>query len=188
MSEHLSKRENTWTTLSENLEFENGWFSVKTYKTLNPSGQPTDYGLIHFKYRAIGIVPYEEGYIWMVGQSRFAIDRYSWEIPEGGCPVGEDPLDTAHRELEEETGIRADAISPLFEMHVSNSITDEWGQVFLATGLSHGANKLEDSEDISVAKIHVDELYQKVEAGEITDSLTVTAIYKIMLMKLLGEL
>lgn len=73
-------------------------------------------------------------------------------------------------------------------MHISNSITDEWGQVFLATGLKHGAPNLESSEDIALAKVPIEDTYNQVEEGKITDSLTVTAIYKIMLMKSLGQL
>jgi len=158
------------------------------YKTTNPAGAPADYGVVRFKNRAIGIVPYENGHVWMVGQTRFALGRYSWEIPEGGCPESENPEITARRELREETGISAQSLTPLFQVHLSNSVTDEWGVVFLAQGLSFGASALEDSEDISVRKVPLDDLYTYVERGEITDSLTVTAIYKLKLMQASGQL
>jgi len=179
---------NPWKIHSQTPVFENPWLSLIDYKTTNPAGQPADYGVVRFKNRAIGVVPYEDGYIWMVGQTRFAIDSYSWEIPEGGCPQDEEPIVCAQRELREETGITAKNLTPLFNVHLSNSVTDEWGQVFLARGLSFGTQSLEDSEDISVKKFHLDKLYDYVEAGAIMDNLSVTAIYKLKLMASLGQL
>ncbi len=179
---------NPWKIHKETSIFENPWLHLIDYKTTNPAGRPADYGVVRFKNKAVGVVPYENGYVWMVGQTRFALGRYSWEIPEGGCPKGENPEECARRELKEETGISAAQLSPLFKVHLSNSVTDETGIVYLARGLSFGPQALEDSEDISVQKFHLDALYDYVEAGEITDSLSVTAIYKLKLMQAAGTL
>jgi len=181
---------NPWVKHSSETEFENNWITVQNYDVTNPADNKTAYGVVRFKNRAVGVVPYEDGYIWMVGQTRFALGEYHWEIPEGGVPIatGESMKAAGRRELAEETGLRAETLTPLFQVHLSNSVTDEWGQVFLATGLRQGEDDLEDSEDITVLKISLDEAYDAVESGNITDSLTVTAVYKLKLMQAMGEL
>lgn len=179
---------NPWRIRASDVKMETPWLRVKLYDVINPAGEACEYGVAHFKNKAIGVVPYAQGHIWMVGQTRFTLNQYSWEIVEGGCPAGETPHGTAIRELKEEAGITAQNLTPLFEMHLSNSCTDEWGQVFLATGLSFGEQELENSEDITLRKFSLDEVYAYVEAGEITDSLTVTTIYKLMLMRAQGSL
>ncbi|MDW3645993.1 MAG: NUDIX hydrolase [Bacteroidia bacterium] len=179
---------NPWKTLSSKIIYDNPWIKVQEDQVLNPSGKPGIYGTIHFKNQAVGVVPYEDGYIWMVGQYRYPLDIYSWEIPEGGGLWDENPLDTAKRELQEETGLRADRYEKLLEMHISNSVTDEWGIVYLAQGLKEGEANPEEDEDIRVEKMSLDYVYGEVEAGKITDSLTVAAIYKLMLLKAQGKL
>jgi len=179
---------NPWKIHSKESHFDTPWVRADMYQTTSPAGAPYEYGYIHFKNKAVGVVAYENGFVWLVGQTRFPLRAYSWEIIEGGCPEGEDPFNAATRELKEETGITADAMVPLFDIHLSNASTDEWGRVYLATGLHFGESELEDTEDITVLKISLDDLYKHVEAGDITDSLTVSATYKMMLMRALGEL
>lgn len=179
---------NPWTKLSSKVIYSNPWIKVQEDQVLNPSGNPGIYGTVHFKNQAVGVVPYEDGYIWMVGQYRYPLDSYSWEIPEGGGPWGEDPLNTAKRELKEETGLVAKNYAPLFEMHISNSVSDEWGIVYLATELTQGEAHPEEDEELLVKKMKLDEVLQEVEAGKITDSLTVTAIFKLKLLQLQGKL
>ncbi len=177
-----------WHIKSSQKVYDNPWISVTDHKVVNPAGQDGQYGVVHYKNRAIGVVPYENGYLWLVGQTRFPLDRYSREIPEGGCPIDEDPEDCARRELTEETGLIATTLKPLFQMHLSNSVSDEWGIVYLATGLTQGAAAPEATEDITTEKISLEQFYDDVEAGLITDSLSVAACYKLMLMKSRGEL
>ena len=183
-----SSQKNPWTTLNSNEKYNNPWIRVTEHKVLNPAGNPGIYGTVHFKNDAIGVVPYQDGYIWMVGQYRFVLEAYSWEIPEGGSPRGESPEETAIRELKEETGLVAQHLTPILEMHLSNSVSDEWGIVYLATGLTQQEAEPEDTEELKVQKIKLEEVYAAVERREITDSLTVGAIYKLMLMKQMGEL
>lgn len=177
-----------WREHSREVKFENPWLRIDECRVIDPSGLPHNYGLVHFKNRAVGIIPYAEGHIWLVGQSRFAMDAYSWEIPAGGCTKGETLLDTARKELREETGIHAEGFTPLCEFHLSNSVTDETGILYLATGLTAGENALESTEDISLQKISLDDAYAAVEAGEITQAISIMAIYKLKLMRALGEL
>jgi len=150
--------------------------------------QALHYGVVRMANRAVGVIPYEDGYIWLVGQTRYALDIYSWEIPEGGVPKDENMRDAALRELKEETGLTAAKLTHLFDLHTSNSITDEWGQVFLGTDLTQGEAELEPTEDITQVKISLEDAYTHVEAGNITDAISVAAIYKLRLMQCLGEL
>lgn len=179
---------NPWQTLSSQLIYHNPWIKVVENQVINPSGKPGIYGVVHFHGNAVGVVPYEAGYIWMVGQYRYPLNRYSWEIPEGGSPPDEDPLATAQRELKEETGLIAAQYEPLFEMHLSNSVSTEWGIVYLATGFTQGESAPEETEQLQVKKMSLEEVFQLVEERQITDSLTVAAIYKLMWMKASGKL
>jgi len=184
----LPKNPYLWREKSRQAKFENPWIRLDECAVTDPSGLPHNYGLVHFKNRAVGIIPYEDGHIWLVGQSRFAMMAYSWEIPAGGCPEGETLLGTARKELREETGMGAQNFTPLSKFHLSNSVTNETGILYLATGLSAGQNALESTEDISLHKLSLDDAYAAVEAGEITQAISIMAIYKLMLMRELGEL
>lgn len=179
---------NPWQTLSGQAIYENNWIQVTEFQVLNPVGNLGIYGVVHFKNFAIGIVPYKDGYIWLVGQYRYPLKRYSWEIIEGGGNTAISPIESASRELKEETGMTAETYTPILEMHLSNSVTDEWGIVYLATGLTDGEAEPEETEQLQVRKVTLEQAYQEVEAGEITDSLSVAAIYKLMLMKMQGKL
>ncbi|MEM9934541.1 MAG: NUDIX hydrolase [Bacteroidota bacterium] len=181
-------QENPWKTLSQNTKYDNNWIKVTEFQVLNPAGREGIYGVVHFKNQAVGVVPYENGEIWMVGQYRYPLEEYSWEIPEGGSPLGEDPLTTAVRELKEETGLVAETYQPILEMNLSNSVSDEWGVVYLATGLRQEEAEPEETEQLYIRKIPLEEVYKRVESREIKDSLTVAAIYKLMLMKNMGQL
>lgn len=166
-----------WKTLTSNTVYENPWIRVDHREVLNPSGEPGIYGVVHFKGRAVGVVALDDqGYIWLVGQTRYTLDSYCWEIPEGGVPAEEDLLEGAKRELLEETGITAQHWQPLLQLHTSNSITDEVAQVYLATGLSQGEADPESTEDITAERIHLDEAIERVMSGEITDAITVAAL------------
>jgi len=184
-----SSFDNPWKILGERKIYDNPWISVTEYAVLNPAGNKGIYGKVHFKNYAVGVVPLDEHHqITLVGQYRFTLNQYSWEIPEGGCPEGEDPLDAAKRELLEETGLVAARWDLLFTQHLSNSVTDEYGYAYLARDLQQCDAKPEETEKLMIKKVSVEEAYKMVEAGEITDSLTVAAIFKIKLLFCSGEL
>lgn len=169
--------------------YDNPWISVTEYQVINPSGNQGIYGKVHFKNKAIGIVPLDEHQnIYLVGQYRFPLSQYSWEIPEGGGPLDEDPLDAAKRELEEETGLYAEEWSVLQEAHLSNSISDEHSIIYLARDLRQGTASPEETEKLQAKKVPFSEAYKMLTEGRITDSVTVMAIMKVKLLMLEGRL
>jgi ADP-ribose pyrophosphatase len=175
--------DNPWQVTSQTDIYDNAWINLTEYQVINPSGNPGIYGKVHFKNRAIGIVPLDaELNTYLVGQYRFALSEYSWEIPEGGGPLADEPLDAAKRELLEETGLTAAHWTEIQRMHLSNSVTDELCIIYVATGLEQLEAEPEDTEQLLVKKIPFDEVYQMVCKGQITDSVTVAAILKVKLM------
>ncbi|MBL7782273.1 MAG: NUDIX hydrolase [Saprospiraceae bacterium] len=170
---------NPWKTLSIEEPYKNPWIRISHRQVTNPSGGPGIYGVVHFKNVAVGIVPLDrEGYTWLVGQYRYTLEQYSWEIPEGGAPQGTSTLASAQRELLEETGITAQKWIPLLELHTSNSVTDEYGVAYVAQELSFGEAEPEDTEDLHVRRVPFQEAVDMVLRGDITDALSMVAILK----------
>jgi 8-oxo-dGTP pyrophosphatase MutT (NUDIX family) len=181
---------NPWTTLTSETKYDNKWITVTEHQVLNPAGGKGIYGKVHFKNRAIGIIPLDtEGNTWLVGQYRYTLNEWSWEIPEGGSPMEENILISAQRELKEETGLTASQWQLLMRFHTSNSVTDEVGYVFLAEDLEEGTNQLEETEaDLVVKKLPFSEALQMVLEGQITDSMSVAGILKVALTKKVAAL
>ncbi len=174
---------NDWQTLTNKTVYENPWLEIQHHEVINPSGNEGIYGVVHFKNLAIGIVPLDEnGNTWIVGQYRYPLKQYSWELPEGGGPMEDFPVDSAKRELKEEVGITAVKWTKLMEIHTSNSVTDEHAIVFIAQNLTFGETEHEDTEDIAIRKLHFSELVEMVMNGEITDSITIAAVLKLQRM------
>lgn len=185
----MDTTKNNWTIHSKELRYDNNWISVFHHEGLNPAGTPGIYGVVHFKNRAIGIVALDENeQIYLIGQHRFPLDRYSWEIPEGGGPLTEAPVLAAQRELLEEAGLMAEHWEEIIHMDISNSVSDEECVVFLARGLTQHTPEPEETEQLAVKKVSLQEAYDMVKRFEIRDSITVAAIQKVMLMRYEGSL
>lgn len=170
---------NPWKTLSTRDMYDNPWIRVTESQVLNPGGGNGIYGVVHFKNTAIGIVPVDEqGYTWLVGQYRYALNEYTWEIPEGGGPANVDALESAKRELKEETGFTAQDWTMIARIHTSNSVCNEEGFLFLARQLTPGDSQPEETEELTVRKLHLREAVQMVMDNRITDSMSIAGILK----------
>jgi 8-oxo-dGTP pyrophosphatase MutT (NUDIX family) len=185
----MNEHRNPWTVLAQRVIYENPWIGLTEYEVINPGGGKGIYGKVRFKSLAIGILPLDDqGNIWLVGQYRFALDAYSWEIPEGGGDPAIPPVESARRELLEETGLVAREWTELMELHLSNSVTDEQAFIFLARGLEQREAMPEETEELVVHRVSFEEAYRMVERREITDSMSVAAILKVKLLLLQGQL
>lgn len=168
-----------WTRLRVQSVYRNPWIHVEHHDVLRPDGSPGIYGVVHFAHCALGVVVLDhEGFTWLVGQHRYPLDRYSWEIPEGGGSAGEDPLIGIQRELREETGLTADEWIPLGEFHTSNSVCNESGFVFLARSVHLGEAQPEPDEQISVRRLPFAEALAMASDGRITDCISVLALFR----------
>jgi len=185
----MNEQYNPWQKIDEQKIYDNNWITVTHYNVINPSGNKGVYGKVHMKNYAIGIVPLdEEMNTYLVGQYRFVLNEYSWEIPEGGAPLNDEPLISAQRELLEETGLKAKHWKMIQQMTTSNSVTDERCFIFLAREVSQHAPEPEETEELVVKKVPFEEAYKMICDGEITDAVTVAAILKVKLMMLEGKI
>jgi len=183
---HINETENPWTLLNKQDVYESAWIKVEHHEVLNPAKKSGTYSLVHFKKLAIGILPLDEdNNTWIVGQYRYPMNCFTWEIPEGGGDRDLPPLESAKRELLEECGIIATDWKLIQQLQLSNSATDEVAYLYVAKGLTFTQSQPEETEQLIVKKIHFDELYDMVCKGEITDSLTVVTVLKAKL--LMGE-
>ena len=174
---------NPWKITKSQTAYDNPWIKITHNEVINPSGNEGIYGVVHFKNYAVGVLPLDHDFnTYLVGQYRFPLNAYSWEIPEGGCPESTDILATAKRELKEEVGLTANTWTPLLTMHLSNYVSDEIAHLFIAQDLSEGIAEPEDTEDLVIKKLPFEEVYQMVMDGTITDSMSVAAILKAKIL------
>jgi len=180
----MNPSDNPWKTLRSDVVYENNWLSIRHEDVITPAGTPGIYGVVSFKNKAVAVVPIDdEGYTYLVGQYRYPLNEYSWEIPEGGSPLGTDPLESARRELKEETGLIAQRWTKIGRIHTSNSATDEEGFVYVAEGLSQGDHEPEETEDLQLRRVHLTEAIRMVMNSEITDSLSVCSLLMVARLK-----
>lgn len=174
----------SWKKMSSRVVFENDWMRVLEDDVMNPGGGNSLYGHVHFKNVAVAIIALDnDDNTWLVGQDRYTLGEYSWELPMGGAPLDEPPLMAAQRELREETGIRAAHWETLMRLHTSNSITDEVGLAYVATDLSFGDTQFEETEDLRIRKLPLDDAVDMVLAGQITDAISAAALLRISIAR-----
>jgi 8-oxo-dGTP pyrophosphatase MutT (NUDIX family) len=171
-----------WRRLSRRSIYANPWVEVFHDEVIRPDGSPGIYGVVHLRNAAVGVVPLDgEGRVLLVGQYRYTLDEYSWEIPEGGVGPDEGLLQGAQRELREETGFDAADWRKLVQFSMSNSVTDEVGAIYLATGLTPGESSPEPSEDITLRWVPLDEAVAMIDRGELTDVMSVAGLLRVAL-------
>ncbi|SDM26989.1 NUDIX domain-containing protein [Siphonobacter aquaeclarae] len=169
-----------WTTVSSEVIYDNPWIRLRHEEVIAPTGKPGIYGVAHFKNKAIGIIPIDnEGYTWLVGQYRYPLNEYSWEIPMGGGPIEADILESAQRELREETGLIARRWENIGRIHTSNSVTDEEGFIFVAEDLQQEETEFDDTEILQIRRLPLKEAVDMVMDNRITDSLSVYGLLKV---------
>ncbi|MBD81589.1 MAG: DNA mismatch repair protein MutT [Crocinitomicaceae bacterium] len=174
---------NHWKTIESKPVYQTPWIKVTDHKIIDPGGNPGQYGVVTFKNLAVGVIPLDqENNTWIVGQFRYPLNEYSWEIPEGGGALQLPPIDSAKRELLEETGITAKDWELILEMDLSNSASTEKAFIYVARDLNFQTAEPDENEDLQILKIPFDELYKRVVSGEIRDSLTVAGVLRLKLM------
>ena len=185
----MDPKKNPWTVLSKEAVYENAWIRVDHQEVLGPSGRPGVYGTVHFKNQATGVVPIDEkGNVILVGQYRFPLQAYSWEIPEGGGSHSHTALESAQRELREECGLAAERWMELVSMDLSNSVSDERGTIFLAWKLTDEMAHPDETESLQVTRVPFGEVLERVKRGEIRDAMSVAALLRVAVMALQNEL
>ncbi len=185
----MDETTNPWDVLSQATVYENEWIRVDHHEVLGPSGGPGVYGTIHFKNQAIGVVPIDEhGNVVLVGQYRFPLRAYSWEIPEGGGSHSVAALESARRELREECGLAARCWTEILGMDLSNSVSDERSTAFLAWDLQKTTAQPDETEKLQVARVPFWDAVDRVKRGEIRDAISVAALVRVALMTLQDEL
>ena len=177
-----AERIGPWIRRSRRLAYDNPWITIWHDEVDRPDGSPGVYGVVHFSNLAVGAVVLDDAdRVLLVGQHRYALDEYTWEIPEGGVPVGESPLDGARREVREETGVEADDWRELVRFQLSNSVSDEVGVIFAARARSHGVAAPEPTEELAIRWVPLDDVLAMIDDGRLSDAITIMGLQRIAL-------
>ena len=182
-------RRGPWIVHASRQVYDNPWIQVSEHDVTHPGGKPGLYGVCHMKGLAVGVVPVDvEGHVWLVGQHRFPRDYYSWELPEGGGDMAVSPVESAQRELKEETGVSAGSWQELLRLDFSNAVTDEIGVGFLAWDLTAGIPEPEDVEKLEIRRLPFAEALEMAVTGEIRDAFSQLMLMKVEVLGRRGEL
>lgn len=173
-------RANPWRRVASRVVYENPWIRVREDEVIRPDGAPGIYGVVETRLATgvLALTPADE--VYLVGQYRYALDIYSWEIVEGGADPGERALEACKRELREEAGLIAAHWAPLGgEIHLTNCHSSERAYLYVATGLRHVGAAPEGTEELEVRKVPFAEALAMVDRGEIQDAVSIMAILRL---------
>lgn len=172
---------NPWETLSSSQIYENQWFAVREDQVIGPDGKRGTYHVVSVRRVAVGILPiWEDGSLTLVGQYRYPINEYSWEIPEGGGAFDVDPVESAKRELREETGLTARRWEYLGRTHTSNCFMDEVCHLYLAEGLTQGVAEPGPEEILQTKRVPIEEAVAMAQDGRITDAISIAGVFRLL--------
>jgi 8-oxo-dGTP pyrophosphatase MutT (NUDIX family) len=173
--------DNPWKKVSSRVVYQNPWITVREDQVITPRGEPGIYGVVEPRL-ATGVVALtQDNQIYLVGQYRYPLDIYSWEIPEGGAEHGEDPLEAIKRELLEEAGVTAKSWKQIgHEIHLSNCFTNERAYLYLATDLEVGPSAPDATEVLQVRTVPLEEAFAMIQRGEITDAMTIMGVTMVV--------
>lgn len=189
MITEYSETENPWESVQRQEVYDNNWITVVHEDVITPAGTAGIYGSVHFKHYAIGIVPLDEvGNTWLVGQYRYPLKKYSWEIPEGGGKLGASILDAAKRELQEEVGLLAEQWTEIAVCYTSNAVCDEKAIIFVAQGLSETENAPDETEQLQIKKLPLSEAIAMAMNGEIQDAISIIGLLKVKVLLEQGKI
>jgi ADP-ribose pyrophosphatase len=178
-----------WVRNARRIAYQNPWLTLWHDDVIRPDGGPGIYGVVHFSNLAAGVLVLDDDdRVLLVGQHRYTLDAYAWEIPEGGVPADETPLDGARRELREETGVEAAEWQELARVHLSNSVTDELAVLFVARGLTHGEATPDVTEQLEICWLPFEDVLAKTLDGSISDAMTVIAVERVALLRARGAI
>ncbi len=179
----IDENKNPWLTESKEIVYDNKWITVTHESVITPTGSHGIYGKVHFKNYAIGIIPIDaDGNTYLIGQYRYAIDEYSWEIPEGGGLLGDDILESAKRELMEEAGLIASKWTELCVTNTSNSATDELSVIYIAQELTAVQAAPDETEQLQIKKLSLFKAIEMAMNGTIKDAISIIALLKLKIM------
>ncbi|MBL0313188.1 MAG: NUDIX hydrolase [Holophagaceae bacterium] len=171
-----------YEVLERRALYDSPWIRLREDRFRHRRGREGQYAVCGFQRSACGVLALDdEDRVVLVGQWRYPLEQYSWELPEGGGEEHESPFETIRRELAEETNLEAGSWEPLAFFHPSNSSTDEEAFLFLATELrpSNGHHQAEDDEELAVHREPFAQCLLRVLSGEISDGLTAMAMLSL---------
>ena len=169
---------NPWKTLSSRIAYENAWVRLREDTVVRPDGGAGIYGVVEMRPSVAVVALNADRQIVLVGQWRYPLGRYSWEIPRGGSMPGESDLEAvARRELREETGVEAECWQRLGAVDLNNGVTTDVEHLFLATGLRNGDSHPDPEEELAVTWVAFERAVQMIFDGEITEVCSVAALF-----------
>ncbi len=180
---------NPWQSKQQSVAYSNPWIEVTHHAVITPGNTPGIYGVVHFEHKAVGLIPIDEhGYTWLIGQTRFPLNSFEWEIPEGGCAKHEDPLSAAKRELLEETGLSVDTTIEVANLQLSNAATDEIATIYAGFGVTKNNPIPQETEQLTVERVSFVKALELVDQHLIRDAMSVAGILQLYRMYTSGKL
>lgn len=179
--------EPTWTTLESSYALENPYYKVRKDSVIRPDGIEGTYNVVELDPSVMVIAVTTDQKILLISLYRYTTGRTGWELPCGGANPGEPLLQAAQRELHEETGCVGNTWLDLGSFDSMNGITNGECFIFVAQDLSRSATGRQLEEGISdVQEFSLNQVHELIRRGEVTDGLSISALFKLTLSRILS--